>query len=109
MQGCSTTNFNPHPRTEGDGQLGDSGPPARNFNPHPRTEGDQRDPVGIQRAAYYFNPHPRTEGDSRPLIWTIGGKISTHTLARRVTGELQLVYGAADFNPHPRTEGDCFK
>ena len=55
------------------------------FNPHPRTEGDGQKAAKITPARY-FNPHPRTEGDERLQV-SVGAElqISTHTLARRVT------------------------
>ena len=34
----------------------------KDFNPHPRTEGDGSNLL-VVRKSYHFNPHPRTEGD----------------------------------------------
>ena len=79
---------------------------SSDFNPHPRTEGDRgRRPCRRRRSN--FNPHPRTEGDRKGIANGTISVISTHTLARRVTAR----DGGTDdeiahFNPHPRTEGD---
>ena len=77
--------FNPHPRTEGDWSSCALVMAIAHFNPHPRTEGDR--PLADEYPALCdFNPHPRTEGDVEKGFCSAGVTISTHTLARRVTG-----------------------
>ena len=57
---------------------------STDFNPHPRTEGDYVC-LGTHFLRVYFNPHPRTEGDTEMVNMSQEVEISTHTLARRVT------------------------
>ena len=78
----------------------------KDFNPHPRTEGDRWPSISL-RFRKYFNPHPRTEGDMCVDVRDYVTGISTHTLARRVSGHIRHCRQRCwYFNPHPRTEGD---
>ena len=60
--GNNYTDFNPHPRVEGDldSYVASSG--STHFNPHPRVEGDGVTPLPTW-GRNNFNPHPRVEGD----------------------------------------------
>ena len=79
---------------------------SSDFNPHPRTEGDSAFSA-YRSDSSDFNPHPRTEGDFDLPVFFDQEYISTHTLARRVTiGSNIILSPTVDFNPHPRTEGD---